>query len=309
MSRGSGVSTATVYRVLNDRGGVKPEEEIKVLSAARRLKLDRILTRRYLKVLRIAVLIQSSANPFHAALRDACGAVGRAYADLNPQFLIHHIDPGDASEIAAAILRLGPRQAIREVAQRIPVITLATDLPESGRWAYVGPDDRRAGRVAGDLMGRFLGREGGDIVMIAGLLSLVGQRERDAGFRQVLRERYPACRISAVFETRESAERAGLAILEAPEVRGVYHMTAGAFEAISALRSQGRSEDVVVIAHELTEDRRALLKERAIDAIIDQNPEFEVRTATELMAQFLGRMEGVASTTITALQVYISENV
>ena len=162
-------------------------------------------------------------------------------------------------------------------------------------------------------MGRFLGREGGDIVMIAGLLSLVGQRERDAGFRQVLRERYPACRISAAFETRESAERAGLAILEAlkenPDVRGVYHMTAGAFEAISALRSQGRSEDVVIIAHELTEDRRTLLKERAIDAIIDQNPELEVRTATELMARLLGRMEGVASTTITAVQVYTSENV
>ena len=86
-------------------------------------------------------------------------------------------------------------------------------------------------------------------------------------------------------------------------------MTAGAPEAIAALRSQGRSKDVVVIAHELTEDRRALLKERAIDAVIDQNPEFEVRTATELMARFLGRMEGVASTIITAVQVYTSENV
>ncbi len=85
--------------------------------------------------------------------------------------------------------------------------------------------------------------------------------------------------------------------------------TAGAFEAISALRSQGRGEDVVIIAHELTEDRRTFLKERAIDAIIDQNPEFEVRTATELMARLLGRMEGVASTTITAVQVYTSENV
>ncbi|HKN27142.1 MAG TPA: LacI family DNA-binding transcriptional regulator [Roseiarcus sp.] len=328
VARLASVSTATVDRVLNDRGGVKPEKEIKVLSAARRLKLDRILTRRYSRVLRIAVLIQSSANPFHAALRDACAAASRAYADLNLQFLIHHIDPGDASEIAAAIRRLGPRHngliltspddrriaaAIGEVAQKIPVITLATDLPGSGRWAYVGPDDRRAGRVAGDLMGRFLGREGGDIVMNAGLLSLVGQKERDAGFRQVLGERYPACRISAVFETRESAERAGLAILEAlnenPAVRGVYHMTAGAPEAIAALRSQGRSKDVVVIAHELTEDRRALLKERAIDAVIDQNPEFEVRTATELMARFLGRMEGVASTIITAVQVYTSENV
>ncbi len=59
VARLASVSTATVDRVLNDRGGVKPEKEIKVLSAARRLKLDRILTRRYSRVLRIAVLIQS----------------------------------------------------------------------------------------------------------------------------------------------------------------------------------------------------------------------------------------------------------
>ena len=34
------VSPATVDRVLNNRGGVKPEKEARVLSAARRLKLD-----------------------------------------------------------------------------------------------------------------------------------------------------------------------------------------------------------------------------------------------------------------------------
>ena len=76
----------------------------------------------------------------------------------------------------------------------IPVVTLATDVRDCGRHAYVGPDDRRAGRVAGDLMGRFLGPTGGDIVMIAGLLSLIGNEEREMGFRSVLRERYPTCR-------------------------------------------------------------------------------------------------------------------
>jgi LacI family transcriptional regulator len=327
VARLAGVSTATVDRVLNDRGGVKPDKATRVLSAARRLKLDRTLARKYSRVQRIAVLIQSSANPFHAALSHAFSSASRAYADLNLQFLIHHIEFDDAPGIADRIRSLGPRHdglilsspddrriaaATREISRRIPVIALASDLSDSGRAAYVGPDDRQAGRVAGDLMGRFLGREGGDIVMITGMLSLLGQRKRETGFRQVLSEHHPGCRLEAALESREDAERAGLLVVEAlrrnPAIRGVYHVTAGAAEVVSALRSLGRERDVVLIAHELTNERRALLRERAIDAIIDQNPEFEVRSAIEMMARLLGRMEGAAGTTVTPVNIYTPEN-
>jgi hypothetical protein len=41
---------------------------------------------------------------------------------------------------------------------------------------------------------------------------------------------------------------------------------------------------------------------------LDQNPEFEVRAATETMARFLGRMEGEAATTITSIHIYTPEN-
>ena len=171
VARLSGVSVATVDRVLNGRGGVTPDKEARVLTAARRLKIDRVLSQRYARILRVAVLIQPETNPFHAALRDAIAAAGRTYADLNLQFLIHHIDPNHPARTAAAITELGSRHdglilsspgdprvvaALCAVAATIPVVTLATDIPDSGRHAYVGPDDRQAGRVAGDLMGRFL---------------------------------------------------------------------------------------------------------------------------------------------------------
>jgi LacI family transcriptional regulator len=38
-------------------------------------------------------------------------------------------------------------------------------------------------------MGRFLGKDGGHLVMIAGMLSMIGHEEREMGFRWVLRER------------------------------------------------------------------------------------------------------------------------
>jgi len=328
VARLAGVSSATVDRVLNNRGSVAPEKEARVLSAARRLKLDRNLNRRYSRVLRIAVLIQSAANPFHEALRAAFASVSRAYADLNLQFLIHHIAPGDARGIAAAVKDVAERHdglilsspddarisaAIRQTAKRIPVVALATDLPDSGRALFVGPDDRAGGRVAGDLMGRFLGDAGGEIAMIAGLLSVVGQKAREVGFRAVLAERYPACRLSAVFQSGENAEQAGLLALQAitdnPGIRGIYHTTSGASEVVAAIAAARRGRAIVLISHELTAERRALLKARAIDAIIDQNPELEVRAAVEQMARLLGRMEGAPASVTTPVQIYSPENV
>lgn len=327
VARLADVSTATVDRVLNDRGGVTAEKEIRVLSAARRLKLDRVLTRRYSRVLRIGVLIQSSVNPFHAALHEAFRATNRVYADLSLQFLIHHIQPGDARQVARTIRSVGARHdgiilsspddrrivsALREVVQRIPVVALATDLPDSGRSAYVGPDDYQAGRVAGDLMGRFLGRDGGDIILIAGLLGVMGQRLRESGFQRALAESYPGCRVYRAYESREEPARAGLQVVEAlrekPSIRGVYHITAGASEIVAAIRGLGLADQVTLISHELTEERRALLRARAIAAVIDQNAELEVRTASNVMARFLGRADGAGATTLTPVQIYTPEN-
>lgn len=328
VARLAGVSTATVDRVLNDRGGVNPEKAARVLSAARRLKLDRNLNRRFSRALRIAVLIQSSANPFHEALREAFASVGRAYRDLNLQFLIQHIAPGDTGGIAGAVRDAGAchdgliisspddariSSAIRLVTKSIPVIALATDLPDSGRWAYIGPDDRIGGRVAGDLLGRFFGGLGGDIVMIAGLLRVRGHMAREVGFREVLSEHYPACRLAAVLESGENAERAGLltlqAIRENPAIRGIYHATSGAREVVAALGPIRRDRAIALVSHELTAERRALLKARAIDAVIDQNPELEVRAATEVIARFLGRMDGVGASITTPVHIYSPENV
>ena len=65
----AGVSTATADRVLNERGGVKPDKERRVLAAARQLKFGRQIRPAYAHRLRVAVAIQSAANPFHAELR------------------------------------------------------------------------------------------------------------------------------------------------------------------------------------------------------------------------------------------------
>ncbi len=188
---------------------------------------------------------------------------------------------------------------------------MATDIADSGRAAYVGPDDRRAGRVAGDLMGGFVGTAGGDVVMLPGLVDIDGQRAREAGFREVLAERYPRLWLAGVLESGEDGERAGRIAYQAlqsqPELRGIYLASAGAMPVAEALRYLGRAESNVLITHELTLDRRQLLRERAIDAVIDQNPELEARLVVEAVARLLGRLQGETSALQTEIAIHTAE--
>ncbi len=161
-------------------------------------------------------------------------------------------------------------------------------------------------------MGRLLHPEGGDILIIAGLLGMIGQEEREMGFRSVLRERYARCRVLDVLESFEQRDRVSdlvcAALSKNPRIRGIYNASTGASPVIQALRAQGREHDVVFITHELTEDRRQMVRSGLIDAIIDQNPPQEVRLAVECVARLLGRLDGKARTQITPTCVHMIEN-
>ncbi|MDH7809961.1 MULTISPECIES: LacI family DNA-binding transcriptional regulator [unclassified Rhizobium] len=103
VAKAAGVSTATVDRVLNNRGGVCADKEDLVLATARALGIDRALDRTPSRALRVAVLMQPPVNPFHAALREGIDLAGRMYTALNVQFFVRHIDPRKPEAIAAAV--------------------------------------------------------------------------------------------------------------------------------------------------------------------------------------------------------------
>ena len=132
--------------------------------------------------------------------------------------------------------------------------------------------------------------------MIAGLMSLIGNEEREMGFRsRAARTLSRVPRRGGSGEPR--AERAGRRTgarrvwAQNPGIPGVYNVSAGAPPIVAALKAL-RRDDIVFITHELTPDRRELLRQGLIDAIIDQNPEFEVRAAIETMARLVGRLDG-----------------
>ncbi len=161
-------------------------------------------------------------------------------------------------------------------------------------------------------MGLLMRPEGGNVLMVGGHAENTGQRARQAGFRAILSARHPGTHLVQVLETGEDADLAGRmverALLHDPSIRGIYQASTGTLQICEALRRINRAEGTVIVAHELTPNRKRLLIERRIHAIIDQKPALEARLALETVARLLGRLDGVAEPQPVETQIFMAES-
>ncbi|TPE51072.1 LacI family DNA-binding transcriptional regulator [Amaricoccus solimangrovi] len=303
IAREAGVSTATVDRVLNERGGVRSRTREVVLETAQRLGyIAEGAPPRAAPPIRLAFVLPRGTNAFMAML----GRQIELQAAARPEVAvaIEAIEGFDPDTLSATLRDLRGRvqgvgvvaldhpkvrEAIRLLSESgIPVVTIASDIPRVPREAYVGIDNRQAGRLAGYVLGRFLGGGGPrKVAMLAGSLSYRGHEEREMGFRHVLAEDFPALEIVALREMRDDRDRAyaeASTLLDRhPDLAGIYNIGAGNQGIARVLVERDRAKSVVFVAHDATDANRALLLNGTLDAIIDQNPRVEAREALNIL--------------------------
>jgi LacI family transcriptional regulator len=303
VARAAGVSPATVDRVINNRDGVRARTREAVMAAAHRLGYLGEAARAgppgpSPRPVDLVFLLPAGTNSFIAHLAAQLRAQAAAREGVRARVeMIEGFDPatlaaslralvGQADGVAViAIDHPLVRDAIRAlVASGTPVLTLVSDVLNVPRFAYVGIDNRQAGRLAGHLMGRFLGRgASGKVALFAGSLSYRGHEEREAGFRHALREMSPDLEIVEVREVqdnRDIARREALATLDRhPDLAAIYSVGGGSTGIAAALTERGVAGRVVLITHEATERSRPYVLDGTIDALIDQNPRVEAREA------------------------------
>ena len=303
IARESGVSTATVDRVLNDRPGVKTAMRARVLSAAERLGYLLPASAKIPAPVDVSIVLPGGTNTFIALLAQHLEVTAELRGDLrlhihsiegfNPDALAAKLDELQDRTDAIGVIALDHptvREALRAVAAAgTPVVTLVSDISNVPRLDYVGIDNRAAGRLAGHLLGRFIGLGEGQVALFAGSLSYRGHEEREMGFRHVLAEDFPGLKTVEFCESHDDVERTyrdARALLERFErLAGIYNIGAGNRGIARALEEAGRDRSVVYIGHELTPHTRRFLISGTMDAVIDQNPRVEARDALQRLVQ------------------------
>jgi LacI family transcriptional regulator len=296
----SGLSEATVDRVLNDRPGVRAATRAEVLHAIEDLEKQRSQLRLNGRRFLLDVVMQTPQR-FSDAFRAAVEAELPAFAPAMLRARFHLWESGSTDQMVDTLARIKGSHGIvlkaqdepevaeavdRLVAGGVPVVTYTTDIPASARCAYVGIDNHGAGTTAAYLMDQWLGDTPADVLITLSRTVFRGEAEREVGFRTALRRSG-----RGIVEVGDSdgidatIERLVVDALERhPDVAAVYSVGGGNTATVAAFDKLGRACRVF-IAHDLDADNRRLLREGRISAVLHNDLRADARLAMRLILQ------------------------
>ncbi|MFO1209744.1 MAG: LacI family DNA-binding transcriptional regulator [Amaricoccus sp.] len=306
IARRAGVGTATVERVLNGRGGVRPATVEKVVAAARALDWPRRLPEVHRGLLRVEVILVRPETTFYRRLSRA---FERIAATLDPAVRVFRtfMDETDARAIAARIAATEPRRAglilavpddpeiraaVAAVAPALPVVHVVTRAADEGD--LVSIDNYAAGRTAAMLLTRMQPATGRVMAICHPIYQV--HRERMRGFSDYFRDA-PRAGLGFAWAGfgRDEARRCGDLLHRAlemwPDLVGLYNVGAGNAAVADVLRRHPRGRAVFFVGHELTDDTAESLRDGTMAVVLDQAPEAQARRALDLMLSRIGMLD------------------
>ena len=308
VARLAGVGTATVDRVLNDRGNVSDEARRKVIEVAREIGLNRVLPESYRPMVRINLILARPELPLLARMANEFRAIARS---LRKSMALHVTtlpdeDPGalaraiSQTECDAVVVYAQDNVLIHEAvdslhSRGIPVVTIISDLTNSRRLAYAGTDHYAAGRTAGYFLSRMC-PEGGPMVVLCNQLGFQAHADRVAGLRDYLADHASALHIARIVEGMDdrvrSRARLEAAFRDIPQIVAVYNVGAANLGVRAAIESDLLPVRPLFVGFELTEHTARMLRDGVMTLTIDQSPKLQAQFAIDVLMKHFGIEEG-----------------
>lgn len=300
----TGLSRATVDRVVNGRGGTHPETERSVLNA-----IDRLGERR--GGVAKGGLPRASDDPVQALFRLDRGLTGQLLAAAREQALpvsVENLDGRDENEILEAVRRAcrtdhplivttkahAPivEELVRARRRGKRVIAMVSDLVPDARDGYVGIDDRRAGETVAYLIGSQVKGRPAKVAVVLGDYAFRCHEDREIGFRSGLRAMFPDIAVVDIAKGDDSSEMTRNAVRDLlgahPDLDGIYNVAGGNDGLVEAIAEWGLSDRVTVVCHETNDITVPLIRCGALHFLISQNASTLLQTALDLARQESG---------------------
>lgn len=327
----AGVSRGTVDRALNRRKGVNPDVARRVIEIAEQLGYQPDLAAKGLAAKRytpkkIGILLCSGGNPFfdevlegiHDALDELKVFEVKSSVkftkgfDLKDQlkkldeFRQEGIDglviTPVYSELVAEKLKAMKREGIT-------VVTINTDIDDSGRLAYVGCDYVKSGKAAAGLLGMMNSGKEERVILVVGSQMVLAHAQRLKGIFDTLREDYKNIRVSRIIENNEDDETSYQLIKEAlqedPGLMGICFAGAGHEGGLRAIKELGLGGVLRVVTYDMTDVVKKNLKENVIFATVCQEPYKQGYLGVDILGKYLLTRKRPAETCVY-MHIYIA---
>jgi LacI family transcriptional regulator len=323
-----GISVATLDRVLNNRGNVKPQTFQKVMDKIKELnytpnKSASFLSRK--NEYSIALVFPELPEYFWKQVEKGVQIAVEDFRDYGLHVQIVRSEKYDLERQKKTVLELidsGKFDAIavspndpQEMADAIDhgmdrgvaICTFNSDSPLSKRLFYVGCDYRIAGRLAADVLCKFVGGKA-KVGLIMSYTNFQMQ-QKITGFREVVAEYDHIEMVGPLKLQAEDYDTLDTFIDYFRQVDGIYVSSARLHVIAKRLADSKLPKPIALIGHDMTEEIYDYMKKGIVTATICQDPVNQGYLTVKSMFDYLttGNKMGVKEN-ITKLELVTKEN-
>lgn len=329
----AGVSRGTVDRVLHNRSGVNPEVAKKVKQIADEMgfvpnKAGKILAARK-QPIRFACLLPNRAKSFFEEVIKGFRRAEKELSDYGVTVDITFVKDFKSDSHIKAIKKLADANysglclttldtpAVQLTVHNIiengtPVVSVNTDIPDSGRICYVGTDYTRSGKTAAGML-TLTTKEELNILVLTGSYNIRGHKERIKGFTEGLDEHKIKYQVADTIESEDddatAFEKTYNYLKENNQINCIFIAASGGTGVCQALKKLKR-DDINVVAFDEAKETIDFIKSGILKFTIGQEPEMQgYMGIMRLFSWLMEEGKRSSSDYITQTSIKIKENI